>query len=126
MTTRLISATTAVMAIVVLFAGQAWAQDFDPCAGLKKKAKALCTANAKRMGCSSTDPVATPAACAKVATQFKNVTGFPPPSDCPCNFSLARIQDSSDGWDRTASYACTQFENFPFELSTNACVFASP
>ena len=44
MTTRLISAATAVMAFTLLIAGTAWAQDNDPCAGFTGEAKALCTA----------------------------------------------------------------------------------
>ena len=112
MTTRLISAATAVMAFALLIAGNAWAQDFDPCAGLTGKAKGLCTEYSAGMGCSSDVPHATPKACANVATMLEEITGFPPPSDCPCNFSLARIRDTVDGWDSAAPYQCKQIENF--------------
>ena len=112
MTTRLMSAATAVMAFALLIAGNAWAQEFDPCAGLTGKAKGLCTAYSKGLGCSSDFPLATPEACANIATMLEEVTGFPPPSDCPCDFSLARISDPMDGWDASASYFCDQVATF--------------
>ena len=79
MSARLISAATAVMVFTLLIAGNAWAQDFDPCAGLTGKAKGLCTEYSKGMGCSSDVPHATPEACANVATMLEEVTGPPPP-----------------------------------------------
>ncbi len=100
------------MAFALLIAGNAWAQDFDPCAGLTGKAKGLCAEYSKGMGCSSDSPNATPEACANAATMYEEVTGSPPPSDCPCGLSLDRIRDPIDGWDVAASYACIQTEFF--------------
>ena len=105
MTTRRISAATAVMAFTLLIAGNAWAQDFDPCAVLTGKAKGLCAEYSKGMGCSSDSPHATPEACANAATMFEEVTGSPPPSDCPRGLSLYRHRAPIDGWDVVASYA---------------------
>ncbi len=75
MTNRLISAATAVMAFALLIAGNAWAQDFDPCAGLTGKAKGLCTEYATAMECGSDSSLADPEACDKVATTFEAATG---------------------------------------------------
>ena len=86
MTTRLISTVTAVMAIAFLTAGNAWAQENDPCAGLTGKAKGLCTAHAAGMRCGSEDSMASPEACDRVATIFEEETGSPPPSLCPCDY----------------------------------------
>ena len=112
MTTRLISTAIAAVAFALLIAGNAWAQDFDPCAGLTGKAKGLCTAYTKGMGCSSDSADATEGACANVATMFEEVTGSPPPSDCPCDYSLERIKDSAEGWDLTASFSCREFRSY--------------
>lgn len=112
MTTRLISAATAVMALALLIAGNARAQDFDPCAGLTGKAKGLCTAYSAGMGCSDDFPLADPKACTNVATMFEEVTGSPPPSDCPCDFSLDRISSLDQGWN-SSEYLCHQ--EVPFD-----------
>lgn len=112
MQTKLISAATAVMAFVLLIAGNALAQDFDPCAGLTGKAKGLCTAYIKGMGCSSDSANALDGACANVATMFEEVTGSPPPSDCPCDLSLERIRSTSEGWDINTPHACLQSATF--------------
>ncbi len=82
MTTRLILVATV---FTLLFAGNAWAQEGenDPCAGLTGKAKGLCTAYSLGMGCSSDSPSANAGACDKVATMFKEVTGFPPSVGLP-------------------------------------------
>jgi len=108
--TKLISAATAVMAFALLIAGNAWAQDFDPCAGLTGQASGLCLAYVDAMGCSSDSPRASESACASVAMAFEQVTGSPPPSDCPCDLSLERVLDTAEGFDSTASYECRQDE----------------
>ena len=63
------------------------------------------------MGCSSDSPGASEGACANVATMYEEVTGSPPPSDCPCDLSLDRLTEP-DGWDALATYNCFQAEFF--------------
>lgn len=111
MTTRLIPAVMAVMAFALPIAGNAWAQEFDPCAGLTGKAKGLCTQYATAMECSSDSPLADPEACARVATTFEAVTGAPPPSDCLCDLSLERIRSGSERW-ASNEFLCTDERNF--------------
>lgn len=108
------------MAFALLMAGHAWALDagharalnFDPCVGLTGQAKGLCTKYTVDMRCSADVPNATPEACANVATMLEEVTGFPPPSDCPCNFSLAGLQNRDGGWNDGPPYECKQGEDF--------------
>ena len=111
MTTRLMPAVTAVMALALPIVGNALAQEFDPCAGLMGKAKGLCTQYSTAMECSSDSPLADPEACARVATTFEAVTGSPPPSDCLCDLSLERIRSGSERW-ATNVFLCTDERNF--------------
>ena len=104
-------AATAATVFTLLIAGHAWAQENDPCAGLTGKAKGLCVAYSKGMGCSSDNPNANEKACGDVATLFEEVTGSPPPSDCPCDFSLERIKSEAEGF-TGSDYRCNTGDFF--------------
>ena len=111
MTTRLSLAATAATVSTLLIAGHAWAQENDPCAGLTKKAKKLCVKYEDKR-CSSETPIVKRKKCDKIAKKFEKKTGFPPPSECPCDFSLERIRGTVDGWDLDAPFGCFQRMTF--------------
>jgi hypothetical protein len=109
-----IMAAMPAMATSLLVASGARAQedtDFNPCAGLRGQAYGLCTAYTKGMDCSSENPSAPQGACENVAAMFTEVSGYPPPSACPCDFSLERISDSFEGW-TSPEYVCFEEDNF--------------
>ena len=118
MTTRLISAATAVMASVMLIAGGAWAQqEIDPrCAGIvDKSAFALCNARGK-MGCGTADQNASDKACDKNAMVYEMIEGTPPPQICPCVFTSDRLLSIDDGWvSFSDNYACQQSGSFALD-----------
>jgi hypothetical protein len=86
-------------------------EEFDPCAGLRGSAFGLCQAYTHGMRCAEESPMAGSEACERVATSLLGASGSPPPSDCPCNFSLDRIRDSATGWDTTDDFTCSGTDN---------------
>jgi hypothetical protein len=108
------AALTAISAVVFVASGARAQEDanFDPCAGLRGQAFGLCMSYTKGMDCSSDNPNAPQVACENVSKMFEEVSGYPPPSECPCDFSLERRNDMDQGW--TGDYfACS--EDPPFD-----------
>ncbi len=59
------------------------------CDGQTGSAFGLCNAYCEAMDCHLDEPQASATACSKVGTKFEQVTGTPPPCECPCvNFEL--------------------------------------
>lgn len=99
------------LASLTVFTNTALAGENDPCAGLTGKAKGLCTAYTEGMGCNTDNALATPEACDNVATMFEETTGSPPPSLCPCDFSVERINGVTEGW-MGESFYCREMDTF--------------
>jgi hypothetical protein len=107
------AALTAISAVVFVASGVRAQEDadFNPCAGLRGQAFGLCMSYTKGMDCSSDNPNAPQVACENVSKMFEEVSGYPPPSACPCNFSLERISDPNEGW-ISQEYLCRARDQF--------------